>query len=127
LAAACRKVSCRATVAWRGRNILRKTLTHGHCESKKKVTAAAVRITRCAGHGRKGRNKEIVIERNRIKRREPRNERSKGIRSRDVEELLHLRKKRKALTTGTQESEHLWEAEDRTRRTYVTFLERKSW
>jgi hypothetical protein len=52
-----------------------------------------MRITRCAGHGRKRRNKEIVIERNRIRRREPENERSKGTRSRHVEELLHQRKR----------------------------------
>jgi hypothetical protein len=56
-----------------------------------------MRITRCAGHGRKGRNKEIVIERNRIRRREPENERRKGTRSRDVEELLHPRKRRKTV------------------------------
>jgi hypothetical protein len=53
-----------------------------------------VSIARCAEHGRKGRNKEIVIERNHIRRREPKNERSKGTRSRDVEELLHQRKRR---------------------------------
>jgi hypothetical protein len=29
--------------------------------------------------------------------------------------------------SGTQESEHLWEAEERARRTYVTFLDRRSW
>jgi hypothetical protein len=27
----------------------------------------------------------------------------------------------------TQESEHLWEAEERARRTYVIFLEKRSW
>jgi hypothetical protein len=96
LAAACKKVSRRATVAWRRRNILRKSWTRRSCGLRKEVTAAGMRITRCAGHGRKGRNKEIVIERNRIRRREPKNERSKGTRSRHVEELLHLRKKRKS-------------------------------
>jgi hypothetical protein len=59
------------------------------------VTAAGITITRCAGHRRKEQNKEIVIERNRIGRREPKHERSKGIRGGDVEELLHLRKWRK--------------------------------
>jgi hypothetical protein len=56
------------------------------------VTAAGIKVTRHAGVARR---KEIVIERNRIRRRKPKNERSKGTRSRDVEELLHLRKKRK--------------------------------
>jgi ElaB/YqjD/DUF883 family membrane-anchored ribosome-binding protein len=31
LAAACRKASCRATVAWRKRNVFRKSWTHGNC------------------------------------------------------------------------------------------------
>jgi hypothetical protein len=61
----------RAAVAWRRINFFRKNLTHGFCGLRKEVTAAGMRITRCAGHGRKGRNKKIVIERNRIKRREP--------------------------------------------------------
>jgi hypothetical protein len=65
------------------------------------VTAAKIRITRCSGHRRKGRNKETIIERNRIRRREPKNERSKGTRSRDVEELLHLRKKTKSTNSIT--------------------------
>jgi hypothetical protein len=95
LAAACRKVSRHATVAWRKRNILRKSWTQRNCGLWKEVTAAGRRITRCAGHGHKGRKKEIIMGRNRIRRHEPKNERSKGIRSRDVEELLHLRKGRK--------------------------------
>jgi hypothetical protein len=81
LASACRKVSLRTTVAWRKRNILKKSWTRRSCGLWKEVTAAGMRITRCGGHGRKGRNKEIVIERNRIRRREPENERSKGTRS----------------------------------------------
>jgi hypothetical protein len=66
------------------------------CGLPKEVTTAGIRITRCSGHRRKRRNKEIVIGRNRRRRREPKNESSKGTRSRDVEELLHLRKKRKS-------------------------------
>jgi hypothetical protein len=85
----------RAAVAWRKINVFRKILTHGFCGLRKEVTAAGMRITRCSGHRRKGRNKEIVIERNRIRRREPKNEQNKGIRSRHVEELLHLRNRRK--------------------------------
>jgi hypothetical protein len=96
LTAACRKVTRRATVAWRKINVFRKILTHGYCGLRKEVTAAGIRITRCSGHRRKGRNKEVIMERNCIRRREPKNERSKGTRSRDVEELLHLRKKRKS-------------------------------
>jgi hypothetical protein len=41
-------------------NILRKILTHGYCGLRKEVTAAGMRITRCAGHEPKGRNKDDV-------------------------------------------------------------------
>jgi hypothetical protein len=85
----------RAAVAWRRINVFRKILTHGFCGLRKEVTAAGIRITRCSGHRRKGRNKGIVIEKNRIRRREPKNERKKGIKSRHVAELLHLRYRRK--------------------------------
>jgi hypothetical protein len=94
----CRKnlvTARRAAVAWRKINVFRKILTHEYCGMRREVTAAGMRITHCAGHGRKGRNKEIVIGRNRIRRREPKNERSKGTRSRHVEGLLHLRNRRK--------------------------------
>jgi hypothetical protein len=55
LAAARRKVSHCATVAWCRRNVLRQILTHGSCGLRKEVTAAGMRITRCAGHRRTGR------------------------------------------------------------------------
>jgi hypothetical protein len=67
--------------------------TRGYCESQKRMTIADRTTTRRA---KMARRKEIIIERNRIRRREPKNERNKGIRSRDVEQLLHLRKKRKS-------------------------------
>jgi hypothetical protein len=51
LAAACRKASRRATVAWPKRNVFRKSWTHGNC-GPRKVTAAG-KVTRCAGHRRK--------------------------------------------------------------------------
>jgi hypothetical protein len=60
LAATCRKVSHRATVAWRKMNILRKFWTQRNCGLRKEVTAAGMRITRCAGHRRKGQNKDDV-------------------------------------------------------------------
>jgi hypothetical protein len=94
----CRKnlvAARRAAVEWRKINVCRKILTHGYCGLRKEVTATGMKITRCAGHGRKGRNQEIVIGRNRIRRREPKNERSKSSRSRDVKELLQPRKERK--------------------------------
>jgi hypothetical protein len=50
LAAACRKASCRATVAWRKRNVFRKSWTHGNCGLRKEVTAAGKKVIRCAGH-----------------------------------------------------------------------------
>jgi hypothetical protein len=95
LIVAVRKVPRRARVAWCRRNILRKSWMQRFCGLRKEVTAAGIRITRCSGHRRKGRNKKIVIERNRIRGRESKNERNKGIRSRHVEELLHLRNRRK--------------------------------
>jgi hypothetical protein len=83
----------RATVAWRKMNILSKPWTQRSCGLRKEVTAAKIKVTHRAGVERR---KEIFIGRNRIRRREPKNERSKGTRSRHVEELLHLRKKRKS-------------------------------
>jgi hypothetical protein len=50
----------RAGVAWRRINAVRKILTHGYSGLRKEVTAAGMRITRCAGHGHKGRNKDDV-------------------------------------------------------------------
>jgi hypothetical protein len=57
LAAACRKVSRRAAVAWRKINVFRKILTHGSCGLRKEVTAARMKITRRAGHRSKRQNK----------------------------------------------------------------------
>jgi hypothetical protein len=58
LAAACRKPSRRATVAWRKRNVFRKCWTHGNCGLRKEVTASRKKGTRCARHRRKVQNKE---------------------------------------------------------------------
>jgi hypothetical protein len=88
LIAAHRGMTHRAQVA-RRRTLLTKE-TPGYCGSQKRVTIVDRRTTRCAKVWRK----EIVIRRNRI-RRQPKKERTKGTRSRHVEELLHLRKKRK--------------------------------
>jgi hypothetical protein len=40
LAAACRKVSRHATVAWRKRNLIRRSETRGYCGSRKVMTVA---------------------------------------------------------------------------------------
>jgi hypothetical protein len=48
LAAACRKVSRRATVAWRKRNIFRKSRTQGNCGPRQEL-AAGRNMTRRAG------------------------------------------------------------------------------
>jgi hypothetical protein len=53
LAAACRKVSRRATVAWRKRNVFRKSWTCGYCGLRKEVTASRKMVTRCERHRRK--------------------------------------------------------------------------
>jgi hypothetical protein len=53
LTAACRKASCRATVAWRKRNVFRKSWTCGYCGLRKEVTASRKMVTRCERHRRK--------------------------------------------------------------------------
>jgi hypothetical protein len=75
---------------------------------RKNLVAADRRTTRRA---KVARRKEIVIGRNRIRRRQPKKERSKGTRSRDVEELLHLKKGGKTPTVsedGTEDSSQDW-------------------
>jgi hypothetical protein len=50
LAAACRKVSRRATAAWRKRNASRKIRTQVNCGSRQKLDASRIRVTtRCTG------------------------------------------------------------------------------
>jgi hypothetical protein len=69
LAATCRKVSHRATVAWRKRNIFRKIRTQGNCGPQKGLAAAGRKIILCAkvsrrkGHRRKERHKDDVAPR----------------------------------------------------------------
>jgi hypothetical protein len=46
LAAACRKVSSCATVAWRKRNLFRKNSTQGKYGPRKRLTAAGIKMTR---------------------------------------------------------------------------------
>jgi hypothetical protein len=48
LAAACRKVSSCATVAWHNRNLLRKIGTQENCGPHKEFAAARIRTTHCA-------------------------------------------------------------------------------
>jgi hypothetical protein len=48
LAAACKKITHRATVAWRKRNVLRKTVTQGNCGPRSTLTAAGIMMTRHA-------------------------------------------------------------------------------
>jgi hypothetical protein len=48
----------RAAVAWRKINVFRKILTHGYCGLWKEVTAAGMKIGRCAEHRRKRQNKD---------------------------------------------------------------------
>jgi hypothetical protein len=50
LAAACRKASRHATVAYRKRNVFRISWTHENCGPRKEVTTAGKKVTRCAGH-----------------------------------------------------------------------------
>jgi hypothetical protein len=53
LAAACRKASRRATVAWLKRNVFRKSWTCGYCGLRKEVTASRKMVARCERHRRK--------------------------------------------------------------------------
>jgi hypothetical protein len=106
LAAACRKVSRHATVAWRKRNVFRKSWTNGNCEPQKEVTTARRKITRCAGQKRK-----VVQNKDGVSPKSPKggtyekrlwrsSECKKGIRSRDIEETPHLRKGRKTVNSN---------------------------
>jgi hypothetical protein len=86
-------------VAWRKRNIFRKSLIQRNCGPRKEVTAAEMKVTRCAGQKRKVQNKDDVSPRNPKggtyeKKLWRRPECKKGIRSRVVEEPLYLRKGR---------------------------------
>jgi hypothetical protein len=66
----------RAEVAWRRITFFRKILTHEFCGLRKEVTAAGMKITRCAGHGHKKQNKDNVEQGTRKGRTE--NRRQKG-------------------------------------------------
>jgi hypothetical protein len=65
LASAYRKVSRRATVVWRKRNIFKEISTQRNCGPRKEVTAARMKITRCAGHRRMGQETPKWTEENR--------------------------------------------------------------
>jgi hypothetical protein len=58
LAAACRKVYRRATVAWRKRIIFGKSSTQRNCGQRKEVSTAGIKITRCAGHRHMDKKKD---------------------------------------------------------------------
>jgi hypothetical protein len=54
------RMSRSATVAWRKRNIFRKSSTQRNCGPLKEVTASRMKITCCAGHKRMGEHKSKV-------------------------------------------------------------------
>ncbi|PNF25369.1 hypothetical protein B7P43_G10918 [Cryptotermes secundus] len=111
LAVVHRKVSRRATVAWRKRHIFKKSTTQGNCgpwhelaadsnvtsragATRRKGDPVRRRSTRVnagqeAGKGRTG----TVTGQTSGRRRQPQRKCSKGIRKQDVEELLRLREK----------------------------------
>jgi hypothetical protein len=104
LVAACRKVSRRAKVAWRKINLIRKILIQASCESRKELSVARRKVLRREKVASRGRNiakKECTrasvlqeIQRGRTfgRRRQQEPECSNGIRSRGVEEQVHLGK-----------------------------------
>jgi hypothetical protein len=83
LAAACKKITRHATVAWRKRNVFRRIVTQGICGRRSTLTAAGIRTTRCAKvargreHGLHRQGKEDTVPRPR-KGRTEKNERFKG-------------------------------------------------
>jgi hypothetical protein len=106
LAAACRKVSHHAKVAWRKRKLFRKTGTLKKCGWRKEFAAARIRMTRCAKvarrseHDRKRYDQDNVASRTPRgqtfgRKRQPEPECSNGIRGQGAEEQQHLRKGRK--------------------------------
>jgi hypothetical protein len=103
LAAACRKVSRRARMAWQKRKLFRESETRGYCESRKGVTVADRRTSHHATVWRKRiltRNIQIQESRKSSKdfavngmRKGPGCK--NGIRRRGVKVLPHMRKERK--------------------------------
>jgi hypothetical protein len=49
LTVASKKITCRATVAWRKRNVFRRIVTQGNCGPRSTLTAAGIMMTRHAG------------------------------------------------------------------------------
>jgi hypothetical protein len=50
-------------VAWRRRNVFRKSWTCGYCGLRKEVTASRKKVTRCARHRHEVQNEEKVAQR----------------------------------------------------------------
>jgi hypothetical protein len=107
LATTCRKVSRCAKVAWRKRNLLRKVQTQRKCGPRKKLAVASRNVPRRAKLAWPKRNmarkkcirasveQETQNGRTFGKRRWKGLEYSNGLRSRGVEEQVHLKKGRK--------------------------------
>jgi hypothetical protein len=70
LAAACKKITRRATVAWRNRNVLRKIVTQGST-----LTAAEIMMTR---HARVAWLRENFVRKDCSRNKKPRNDEMKG-------------------------------------------------
>jgi hypothetical protein len=99
LAATCRKVSHRAAMAWRKRNVFRKIRTRGNCGPWRELAAAGRRMThstkvaRRRGHDRKRYDQDNVVQETRIgrtfgKRRWKGPECNSGIRDRGLRHQL---------------------------------------
>jgi hypothetical protein len=63
LAAACRKASHRATVAWIKRNVFRKSWTCGNYGLRKEVATSIGKVARCARHGGEVQNGKKTAQR----------------------------------------------------------------
>jgi hypothetical protein len=102
LAAVCRKMTPRATVAWGKRNVLRKIVTQGNCGPRKRLTAAGIRTTPCAKvargreHGLQRQGKDDIVPQTQKQQKEGEGlwkdpECNSGIRDRGLREQLRGR------------------------------------
>jgi hypothetical protein len=103
LAAACRKVSRRATVAWRKRNISGKIRTQGSCGPRQALGAARIRMMTLRAkvtRRKKTRTRDEVIrgtlrKRTYGRRRQPNPERKNGTEDPDIRRRMRLETERR--------------------------------
>jgi hypothetical protein len=141
LAAVCRKVSSFATVARHRKNAVRKIGTQGNCGTRSKLTAAGIKMTH---HARVAWRRENFARKDCTRAKDERatqgvwrlrknlrmhHEGKCGKKDLCGGQPLYLRKERtttNASEGGAQDSDHIWEAKERSTRTYMRFSEEGS-